>query len=215
MPIPPRCAPLEEETGRVDGTALRHLPLRRVPAHDGRDLRGAHPRAQHPVGLHGALQRRGGGLLRDRRLHHRHRDLRCLRAALGRLRPAGGGGHGRRDDCERDHRLGRGPDLHSAPRRLPRDRTLGIAEIFRLVLKNEVWATNGPRGISLIPKPFEHLPQPWNQVGMLLLVFAGGRRALRPARTGAAFPLGTGDGRDPRKTRRRRARRKGRRAPAH
>ena len=50
--------------------------------------------------------------------------------------------------------------------------TLGIAEIFRLVLKNEVWATNGPRGISLIPKPFEHLAQPWNQVGMLLLVFA-------------------------------------------
>jgi len=50
--------------------------------------------------------------------------------------------------------------------------TLGIAEIFRLVLKNEVWATNGPRGISLIPKPFEHLPEPWNQVGMLLLVFA-------------------------------------------
>ena len=50
--------------------------------------------------------------------------------------------------------------------------TLGIAEIFRLVLKNEVWATNGPRGISLIPKPFEHLSEPWNQVGMLLLVFA-------------------------------------------
>ena len=50
--------------------------------------------------------------------------------------------------------------------------TLGIAEIFRLVLKNEVWATNGPRGISLIPKPFEHYAEPWNQIGMLLLVFA-------------------------------------------
>ena len=50
--------------------------------------------------------------------------------------------------------------------------TLGIAEIFRHVLKNEVWATNGARGISLIPKPFEHLPEPWNQVGMLLLVCA-------------------------------------------
>ena len=50
--------------------------------------------------------------------------------------------------------------------------TLGIAEILRLVLKNEVWATNGPRGISLIPKPFEHLAGPWNHVGMLLLVAA-------------------------------------------
>ena len=50
--------------------------------------------------------------------------------------------------------------------------TLGIAEIFRLVLKNEVWATNGARGVSLIPKPFEHLPEPWNQVAMLLLVSA-------------------------------------------
>ena len=50
--------------------------------------------------------------------------------------------------------------------------TLGIAEIFRLVLKNEIWATNGARGISRIPKPFEHLPEPWNQVAMLLLVFA-------------------------------------------
>ena len=50
--------------------------------------------------------------------------------------------------------------------------TLGIAEIFRLVLKNEVWATNGARGISRIPKPFEHFPEPWNQIGMLALVSA-------------------------------------------
>ncbi|MDE0415942.1 MAG: branched-chain amino acid ABC transporter permease [bacterium] len=50
--------------------------------------------------------------------------------------------------------------------------TLGIAEILRLVLKNEVWATNGPRGISVIPKPFEHLAEPWNQIAMLLLVVA-------------------------------------------
>ena len=50
--------------------------------------------------------------------------------------------------------------------------TLGIAEIFRLVLKNEAWATNGPRGISLIPKPFEHYAEPWNHIGMLLVVFA-------------------------------------------
>ena len=50
--------------------------------------------------------------------------------------------------------------------------TIGIAEIFRLVLKNETWATNGPRGISNVPKPFETLPEPWNQVGFLLLVVA-------------------------------------------
>lgn len=50
--------------------------------------------------------------------------------------------------------------------------TLGIAEILRLALKNETWATNGARGVSRIPKPFEHLPEPWNQVAMLLLVFA-------------------------------------------
>jgi branched-chain amino acid transport system permease protein len=48
--------------------------------------------------------------------------------------------------------------------------TLGIAEIFRLILKNETWATNGPRGVSLIPKPFETLPGPWNHVGFMLLV---------------------------------------------
>ncbi len=50
--------------------------------------------------------------------------------------------------------------------------TLGIAEILRLVLKNEDWATNGARGISRIPKPFEHLPEPWNQLSMLMLVLA-------------------------------------------
>jgi branched-chain amino acid transport system permease protein len=54
--------------------------------------------------------------------------------------------------------------------------TLGIAEIFRLILKNELWATNGARGIALIPKPFEGLPEPWNQIAMaalvLLIVFA-------------------------------------------
>ena len=50
--------------------------------------------------------------------------------------------------------------------------TLGIAEILRLALKNETWATNGARGVSRIPKPFEHLPEPWNLVAMLLLVFA-------------------------------------------
>lgn len=50
--------------------------------------------------------------------------------------------------------------------------TIGIAENFRLILKNESWATNGPRGVSQIPKPFESLPEPWNHIGFLLLVLA-------------------------------------------
>jgi branched-chain amino acid transport system permease protein len=48
--------------------------------------------------------------------------------------------------------------------------TIGIAEIFRLILKNETDITNGPRGISQIPKPFENLPEPWNQLAFLGLV---------------------------------------------
>ncbi|HSA81869.1 MAG TPA: branched-chain amino acid ABC transporter permease [Geminicoccaceae bacterium] len=50
--------------------------------------------------------------------------------------------------------------------------TLGIAEILRLMLKNETWATNGARGISLIPKPFENLQEPWNQLAFMGLVLA-------------------------------------------
>jgi branched-chain amino acid transport system permease protein len=50
--------------------------------------------------------------------------------------------------------------------------TLGIAEILRLMFKNEIWATNGARGISLIPKPFEGLPEPWNQLALMALVLA-------------------------------------------
>ncbi len=50
--------------------------------------------------------------------------------------------------------------------------TIGIAEIFRLIQKNETWATNGPRGVSQIPKPFEDLPEPYNQLAFLGLVLA-------------------------------------------
>lgn len=50
--------------------------------------------------------------------------------------------------------------------------TIGIAEILRLVFKNELWATNGPRGVSQIPKAFESLPQPWNIIAFLLMVLA-------------------------------------------
>lgn len=50
--------------------------------------------------------------------------------------------------------------------------TIGIAEILRLILKNETWATNGPRGVSQIPKPFESLPEPYDQLSFLVLVLA-------------------------------------------
>ncbi|MEM9197228.1 MAG: branched-chain amino acid ABC transporter permease [Pseudomonadota bacterium] len=50
--------------------------------------------------------------------------------------------------------------------------TIGIAEILRLVLKNESWATNGPRGISGIPQAFGDLPEPWGKVAFMLLVLA-------------------------------------------
>lgn len=48
--------------------------------------------------------------------------------------------------------------------------TIGVAEILRLILKNEIWATNGPRGISNIPRPFEDLGQPWSQLAFLGVV---------------------------------------------
>jgi branched-chain amino acid transport system permease protein len=48
--------------------------------------------------------------------------------------------------------------------------TIGIAEILRLVLRNEAWMTNGARGIADIPRPFEGLAQPWGELCFLLLV---------------------------------------------
>ena len=50
--------------------------------------------------------------------------------------------------------------------------TIGIAEIFRLIVNNEIWATNGARGISQIPRPFENLPEPYNQLAFLGVVLA-------------------------------------------
>jgi len=48
--------------------------------------------------------------------------------------------------------------------------TIGIAEIFRLIVNNEIWATNGARGVSEIPRPFEGLPEPYNQFAFMILV---------------------------------------------
>jgi branched-chain amino acid transport system permease protein len=50
--------------------------------------------------------------------------------------------------------------------------TIGIAEILRLGFKNEDWATNGPMGISALPKAFEWLPRPWAEVAFMALVLA-------------------------------------------
>ncbi len=49
--------------------------------------------------------------------------------------------------------------------------TIGIAEIVRLILKNEAWLTNGVRGIAGIPKPLSRLGQsPWIYLGIVVLI---------------------------------------------
>ncbi len=57
--------------------------------------------------------------------------------------------------------------------------TIGIAEIVRLVLKNEAWLTNGVRGIAGIPKPLGN--SPWLTLLVVLLalgvVFGASDRA--------------------------------------
>lgn len=50
--------------------------------------------------------------------------------------------------------------------------TIGIAEIIRLILKNEDWLANGTMGISTVPRPFEELGQPWGNVAFLAFVLA-------------------------------------------
>jgi branched-chain amino acid transport system permease protein len=50
--------------------------------------------------------------------------------------------------------------------------TIGIAEVIRLVIKNEEWLTGGTRGIPKIARPFEGLPAPWNALAFLGLVVA-------------------------------------------
>jgi len=48
--------------------------------------------------------------------------------------------------------------------------TLGIAEIIRLVLKNEEWLTGGVRGLPAIPRPFESLGGGWAGLAFLAIV---------------------------------------------
>jgi branched-chain amino acid transport system permease protein len=54
--------------------------------------------------------------------------------------------------------------------------TIGIAEIMRLVVRNEDWLTGGPLGVPGIPRPFEALGAPLGQfafLGLVLLMVAG------------------------------------------
>jgi branched-chain amino acid transport system permease protein len=50
--------------------------------------------------------------------------------------------------------------------------TIGIAEIIRITFRNWGGLAGGSYGIHHIPKPFESLPQPWAEVGFLLVVVA-------------------------------------------
>lgn len=50
--------------------------------------------------------------------------------------------------------------------------TIGIAEILRLIIKVEIWATGGARGIARVPKPFETLPEPWNQIAFMVMILS-------------------------------------------
>ena len=50
--------------------------------------------------------------------------------------------------------------------------TIGIAEVLRLVFKNEEWLTNGTRGISTVPRPFDGWPRLSASIGYLLVIVA-------------------------------------------
>lgn len=50
--------------------------------------------------------------------------------------------------------------------------SLGIAEIIRLVLKNEAWLTGGVRGLPAIPRPFDSLEGGLSGIAFLLIVLA-------------------------------------------
>ena len=50
--------------------------------------------------------------------------------------------------------------------------TVGIAESLRLIFRNFESLTGGPFGVQKVPRPFESLPQPWSEIGFLLLVVA-------------------------------------------
>ena len=50
--------------------------------------------------------------------------------------------------------------------------TIGIAEILRIAFRNHQPLGGGPFGVNNIPRPFETLPGPWDQIAFLLLTIA-------------------------------------------
>ncbi len=50
--------------------------------------------------------------------------------------------------------------------------TVGIAEILRITFKNFQSFSGGSFGVQQVPRPFESLPEPWAQIGFLMLVVA-------------------------------------------
>ncbi len=68
--------------------------------------------------------------------------------------------------------------------------TIGIAEIVRLVARNEDWLTGGPLGVTAIPRPFESLGTPTGQVAFLLLVGAVLAVLFAAAQATANSPFG-------------------------
>jgi branched-chain amino acid transport system permease protein len=68
--------------------------------------------------------------------------------------------------------------------------TIGIAEILRLIVRNEDWLTGGPLGIPGIPRPFEGLGLPWGQFAYLALVAAVVAGLYAMAQATARSPFG-------------------------
>jgi branched-chain amino acid transport system permease protein len=50
--------------------------------------------------------------------------------------------------------------------------TIGIAEVIRLVLKNEEWLTNGVRGITTVPRPFTFATPLQSELAFLAMMLA-------------------------------------------
>ena len=87
--------------------------------------------------------------------------------------------------------------------------TIGIAEILRLSVRNYQPIGGGPFGVNNIPRPFESLPAPWDQIAFLLLVVAIVGLILFLCAAGLGGALGPGAARHPRKRGCRRGRRQG------
>lgn len=68
--------------------------------------------------------------------------------------------------------------------------TLGIAEIIRLIARNEGWLTAGPLGISGVPRPFEQFDQPWAPLAFLGVVVAAVLCVYWAAERAARAPWG-------------------------